>query len=145
VYCLTRGLTKQYSWWSKRNLSGTSVYLEPIWNRNLYESKSITSLVAPNRQITEKRVWEVLEELDLAAEVREVRVDPPFAIQGFLGSPTVHVNGIDIEPSARTSKWMGLMWRTYREGSQMSSAPSKKLIRQAILDAGDSLSKTANH
>jgi hypothetical protein len=37
-----------------------------------------------------------------------VRVDPPFAVPGFLGSPTVHVNGIDIEPSARTSKWIGV-------------------------------------
>src|ERR1700682_3134275 len=88
----------------------------------------------PNRRVTEKRVWEVLKGLNLAAEVREVKVDPLLAVPGFLGSPTVHVNGIDIEPAARTSKWMGLNWRTYREGSQMSSAPSKELIRQAILD-----------
>jgi hypothetical protein len=98
----------------------------------------------PNRHITEKRVREVLKELDLAAEVREVKVDPLFAVPGFLGSPTVHVNGIDIEPAARTSKWMGLNWRTYREGGEMNSAPSKQLIRQAIMDAGGSLSKTAN-
>ena len=97
----------------------------------------------PNLRTTVKRVWEVLKELDLAAEVREVRVDPLFAVPGFLGSPTVHVNGIDIEPSARTSKWMQLMWRTYREGSGIGSAPSKQLIRQALLDAGDSLSKGA--
>jgi hypothetical protein len=98
----------------------------------------------PNRRVTEQRIREVLKELDLAAEVREVIVDPLFALPGFLGSPTVHVNGIDIEPSARTSKWMGLNWRTYREGSQIDSAPSKQLIGQAILDADSSLSKTAN-
>jgi hypothetical protein len=98
----------------------------------------------PNRRITEKRVWEVLKELDLAAEVREVRVDPNFAVPGFLGSPTVHVNGNDIDPSARSSKWTGLNWRTYREGSQIDSAPSKELIRQAVLDADASLSKAAN-
>jgi hypothetical protein len=99
----------------------------------------------PNRRITEERVREVLRELDLAAEVREVRVDPNFPTPGFLGSPTVHVNGIDIEPSARTSRWMGLNWRTYRDGEQIDGAPSKRLIRQALLDAGSSLSKTANH
>ena len=98
----------------------------------------------PNRRIMEKRVWEVLKELDLAAEVREVRVDPPFAVQGFLGSPTVHINGIDIEASARTSKWMGLIWRTYRKEGQMESAPSKQLIRQAILEADKLLSKKTN-
>jgi hypothetical protein len=66
----------------------------------------------PNRHTTAKRVWEVLDELDLAAEVREVKVDPKLAVSGFLGSPTIHVNGVDIEPSARASKWMELIWRT---------------------------------
>src|SRR5579859_6091353 len=98
----------------------------------------------PNRRITEKRVWEVINELNIAAEVREVRVDPPFAVRGFLGSPTVHINGIDIEPAARMSKWMGLLFRTYREGIQIDSAPSKQLIRQAILNADASLWKTAD-
>ena len=98
----------------------------------------------PNLRITEKRLREVLSELNIAAEVREVRVDPQFPVPGFLGSPTVHVNGIDIEPLARASKWTGLNWRTYREGSLIESAPSKELIRQALLDADASLSKTAN-
>ena len=98
----------------------------------------------PNRPVTVKRVWEVLHELGIAAQVREVKGDPQFAVPGFLGSPTVHVNGIDIEPSARTSKWMGLNWRTYREGSQIDSAPSKELIRQAIVEADNSLSQSAN-
>ena len=98
----------------------------------------------PNRHTTAKRVWEVLQELDLVAEVREVKVDPKLAVPGFLGSPTVRVNGVDIEPSARASKWMGLIWRTYREAGEMNSAPSKQLIRQALLDADASLSKAAN-
>jgi hypothetical protein len=112
------------------------------------ESKSVRIEIyyaagCPNRSITVKRVWEVLKELDAGAKVREVKVDPKFAVPGFLGSPTVHINGIDIEPSARTSKWMGLIWRTYREESQMESAPSKQLIRQAILEADNPLSKGA--
>jgi hypothetical protein len=98
----------------------------------------------PNRHITVKRVWEVLHELSIVAEVREVKVDPKFAVPGFLGSPTIHVNGVDIEPSARASKWMGLTWRTYREAGEMNSAPSKQLIRQAILEVDNPLSNTAN-
>ena len=98
----------------------------------------------PNRRTTVKRIWEVLTELNIAVEVREKRVDPKFAsATRFFGSPTVHVNGVDIEPSARHSHWSGLMCRTYRDGDQMDGAPSKDLIRQAILEAGSSLSKTA--
>ena len=113
------------------------------------ESKSVRIEIyytagCPNRRITEKRLGEVLKELDLAAEIKEVRVDPQFPVPGFLGSPTVHVNGIDIEPSARTSHWSGSIFRAYREGNQIDSAPSKELIRQAILAAGDSSSKAAN-
>ena len=41
----------------------------------------------PNRRTTLKRVWEVIKELDIAAGVREVRVDPPFAsAPGFFES-----------------------------------------------------------
>jgi hypothetical protein len=113
------------------------------------ESKSVRIEIyytagCPNRRITVKRIWEVLKELGVGGEVREVRVDPPFTSQGFLGSPTVHVDSIDVEPSARSSYWTGVMCRTYRDGEQIDGAPSKRLIRQAILDAGASLSKTAN-
>jgi hypothetical protein len=99
----------------------------------------------PNLRITEKRIREVLEDLGVTGEVREVRVAFSLVlVPGFLGSPTVHVNGVDIEPSARNSKWMGLRFRTYREGEQIDGAPSRQLIRQAILEAGSSLSKSAN-
>jgi hypothetical protein len=98
----------------------------------------------PNRSTTVKRVWDVLEELAVAGELREVRVHPPLAsVRGFLGTPTVHVNGIDIEPSAQTSNWSGVICRAYRDGEQIDGAPSKRLIRQAILDAGNTLKKTA--
>jgi hypothetical protein len=88
------------------------------------ESKSVRIEIyytagCPNRRITVERVREVLKELSLAAEVREVKVHPPLAsVRGFLGTPTVHVNGIDIEPSARTANWSGIMCRTYRDGEQ---------------------------
>jgi hypothetical protein len=98
----------------------------------------------PNRHITVERISEVLKELGVAAEVREVKVGPTWAsVLGFLGSPTVYINGIDIEPSARTSN-RGLMYRTYRDGEQIEGAPSKQLIRQALLNAGTTLRKTAN-
>jgi hypothetical protein len=98
----------------------------------------------PNRRITVERISEVLKEMGVAAEIREVKVDPTWAsVLGSLGSPSVYINGIDIEPSARTSN-RGLMYRTYRDGEQIEGAPSKQLIRQALLNAGTTLRKTAN-
>jgi hypothetical protein len=52
------------------------------------------------------------EKLSMVAEVKEVKVDPNFAVPGFLRSATVHADGLDVEPSARTSKWTVLIWRT---------------------------------
>src|SRR5260370_4558330 len=51
---------------------------------------------------------------------------------GFLGSPTVRINGLDIEPPARMRTAFGMMCRTY-EGS--SGVPSADLIRSAITKA----------
>ena len=48
---------------------------------------------------------------------------------GFLGSPTVRIDGLDIEPSARQRTTFGMMCRTY-EGS--GGVPSEDLIRSAI-------------
>jgi hypothetical protein len=51
---------------------------------------------------------------------------------GFLGSPAVRINGLDIEPSARHGTAFGMMCRTY-DGS--SGVPSEDLIRSAITKA----------
>ena len=51
---------------------------------------------------------------------------------GFLGSPTVRINGLDIEPSAHQRTAFGMMCRTY-EGS--GGVPSEDLIRSAITKA----------
>jgi hypothetical protein len=50
----------------------------------------------------------------------------------FLGSPTVHVNGIDIEPEARIVASFGLACRSYCEGSVRQGVPPASLIRNAL-------------
>jgi hypothetical protein len=98
----------------------------------------------PNGQTTVERVRKALKELNVVANVREVRVDTVFVpALIFRGSPTVLVNGVDVEPSARTSEWTGIYWRTYRDGEVIEGSPSVRLIRQAILDADGSLTKIA--
>lgn len=91
----------------------------------------------PNHQPTVDRVNEVLEEIGLTADVMDIRVaDSVSAVASrFLGSPTVHVNGIDVEPSVRTASQFGVMCRTYLDGSQRQGVPPKELIRQALLES----------
>ena len=91
----------------------------------------------PNHQPTVDRVNEVLEEMGLTANVMEIRVaDSGSAVATrFLGSPTVHVNGNDVEPSARTASQFGVMCRTYLDGSQRQGVPPTELIRQALLES----------
>jgi hypothetical protein len=69
----------------------------------------------------------------LTCPVIETKVeDSDMAVSlGFLGSPTVRINGLDIEPSARHRTAFGMMCRTYGT----SGVPHEDLIRKAITQA----------
>lgn len=86
----------------------------------------------PNHLPTLERINEVLREEGCDAEVREIPVPDVLTAQSekFLGSPTVRVNHIDIEPSALDRQDFGLMCRRYAGG-----IPSHELIRTAVLSA----------
>ena len=88
----------------------------------------------PNHLPTVERIKSVLHEEGCEAKVREVLVpDVETAHRvNFLGSPTVRVNGIDIEPSAQHRSDFGLMCRRY-----MGGVPSRELIRAAIRSASN--------
>jgi copper chaperone CopZ len=95
----------------------------------------------PNHLLMLERVKECLDLEGLAAEVVEVNVpdDPTARSLGFLGSPTVRIEGLDIEPSARLSKEFGMMCRTYTdtEGCTRVGLPSRQLIQTALREAAD--------
>jgi len=56
-------------------------------------------------------IRECTSELGIPADLREVlvRTQEEADAWRFLGSPTVQVNGLDIDPSARTSSIFGFM------------------------------------
>ena len=83
----------------------------------------------PNHLPTLERIHQVLREEGCNAEVRAVLVSDVETAQNvkFLGSPTVRVNGLDIEPKAEERKDFGLMCRRYPGG-----IPSQELIREAV-------------
>lgn len=83
----------------------------------------------PNYLPTLERIKKVLQGERRDAEIRLVFVPNGQTAQdlSFLGSPTVRINGIDIEPTARQRRDFGLMCRRYPEG-----IPSFELIRAAV-------------
>jgi hypothetical protein len=87
----------------------------------------------PHFTPTVDAVKDALGQSGLTCPVIETMVwDQEMAVKtGFLGSPTVRINGLDIEPSARQRTTFGMMCRTY-DGS---GVPSEDLIRKAITKA----------
>ena len=88
----------------------------------------------PNHAPTVERVREALQSENEVPDVREieVRTEGEAESMGFLGSPSVRINGQDIEPEARGLKSYGLSCRTYLDGTERSGVPSSELIRLAI-------------
>ena len=88
----------------------------------------------PNHKPAIERVRQVLAEEGLSAEVLEVIVSEPSIAQkvGFLGSPSIRVNGLDVEPEARRGRAYGMMCRTYAVNGRREGLPSHEMLRQAM-------------
>jgi len=88
----------------------------------------------PNHLTAIEMVREILKSLGRQDKIHqvEVRTQADAEAIAFVGSPSIRVNGADIEPWARTAKAFGLSCRTYLDGSQRSGVPSRELLRRAI-------------
>ena len=84
----------------------------------------------PNHEPTISLANEVLSELGLFAEIREVEVRTPEDAERlrFLGSPSVRVDGKDIEPGAESCREYALSCRIYGD----SGLPPKALLVAAL-------------
>lgn len=82
----------------------------------------------PNHKTAVKRVQEVLCDQGMSAELVEVNV-PHASIAdelGFLGSPSIRVNGVDVEPGARSARDYGMMCRMYAVNGRREGLPSRR-------------------
>jgi len=88
----------------------------------------------PNADTAREHVLQALEAEALDAAIVEVAVETPALAHElqFLGSPSVRVNGRDVESGAERRDAYGLMCRTYREGSRMVGSPPLTVIRDAL-------------
>ena len=85
----------------------------------------------PNHMPTVARVKQIAADMGLAVPVREVQITTPEEAEQwrFLGSPTVLVNGVDIDPKARVQASFGLSCRVYAGGSGL---PPDEMIQAAL-------------
>ena len=82
---------------------------------------------------TVERLKAVLRHAGLPMEVSEIEVRDTSAAKAlkFFGSPTIRVNGMDIEVDSRSIADTGLACRRYLGG-----LPSEEMIRTALREAG---------
>ena len=94
----------------------------------------------PNYLQAVEHVQTALQKEHVSAEIKHVTVlDAATAIATrFLGSPSVRINGIDVEPSARSGGVPGVCCRTYRAANGPEGSPSIGLIRAAIRELAKS-------
>ena len=88
----------------------------------------------PNHMPTVDLARQVVAEIGLDAEVEQVEVtsgDDAAEVR-FLGSPTVLVDGVDIEPAARGRSDFGFSCRTY-DGA---GVPPREMMLAAVASAG---------
>ena len=88
----------------------------------------------PNHAPTVDLVREILHSRGMAGEVKEIEVRTPEQAHslGFLGSPTIRINGLDVEPEARAVTKFGFSCRTYMDGEKRTGAPSREMISRAL-------------
>ena len=87
----------------------------------------------PNVPPTMDRLRQVLQGCGLLLSIIEIHVDDEDTDKlHFLGSPSIRIDGVDIEPSARQRADFGIICRTYQGGG---GVPSEDLIRSAIAEA----------
>ncbi len=88
----------------------------------------------PSHDLALERLREVLDEKGIDANVEVVKVESEEQAQElrFVGSPTILLNGQDIDPTPSDSLY-ALTCRAYRlEDGRISPLPSPDTIRRAI-------------
>jgi hypothetical protein len=88
----------------------------------------------PNHEPLVARVPALLRAAGVNAELVSRRVESEQEARAlrFLGSPTVRVDGRDVEPEAATRSDFGLKCRLYRSAEGVSGQPSDQLIVTAV-------------
>src|SRR3954451_6397598 len=93
----------------------------------------------PSRDAFLPRLHGLLAQAKVYVAVRQRRVESDEAAERerFLGSPTLRVNGVDVDPGAAERTGYGLQCRVYPTGQGLRAAPPDEWVLNALRDAGD--------
>jgi hypothetical protein len=88
----------------------------------------------PNHEALLSRLRELLAHTGVSTEIdlRRITDDEAAQREHFLGSPTVRVNGRDVEPDAERRTDFGLKCRLYRNATGLSCQPEEEWLRAAL-------------
>jgi len=88
----------------------------------------------PNFDGLETRIRALVDGLgyDMPIRVRRIASDDQAHEEHFLGSPTVRVNGVDVEPDAPKRHGYGLVCRVYRTDEGLRGSPPDAWIATAL-------------
>jgi hypothetical protein len=91
----------------------------------------------PNHEALLPRLREILACTGVSTEIdsRRIANDEAAQRERFLGSPTVRINGRDIEPEAERRTDYGLKCRLYRTPTGLSGQPEEQLLQAALRSA----------
>lgn len=91
----------------------------------------------PNHEPARALVERLAGELRVEPEIELVEVADPEAAATlrFLGSPSVRVNGVDVEPGAEERRDFAFSCRIYRSDGGASEQPAESWIREALIEA----------
>jgi hypothetical protein len=97
----------------------------------------------PNVPLTLELVEAVVRSEGVEAKVNSVDVNSIEDAERlhFLGSPTVQINGIDIESSRRHEEQFSYSCRVYRLGNETSGVPPETWLRSAIQASIESMTR----
>lgn len=92
----------------------------------------------PSYEALLPRLRELLAQAGVDAPVQQRRVesDRDARRERFLGSPTLRVDGVDVDPGARERTDYGLKCRLYRSDKGLCGTPSDGTVLDALKGAG---------
>jgi hypothetical protein len=88
----------------------------------------------PNHEALLPHLERLLRGAEISADIRPTRIEDDNAAQDerFLGSPTVRVDGRDVEPGAEERDDFGLKCRLYRTPAGLQGVPPDEWILDAL-------------
>ncbi len=88
----------------------------------------------PSWKRTLKDLREVMEEMGIDDEIEmiEIKTDEDVQRHRFLGSPSIRVNGRDIEERMANDTDYNMRCRVYRNDLMFQGWPSKDMLRDAL-------------